>query len=221
VNEPCADQDRYRALLKDADDEPKRLALIQLLLAEGAKARLGAQAEPVEPEPPPEQPLHPSLVSLRPAEPDLSPPDAALPSERAAETEAPQAAEDASSENWAVPLEVGDPEPPASEPPKLYSEPDPENVAEHFVFENLETGWSLHPTAANAETETAGATSPVVSDPSQPEDIVDMIAKLLSSHPTNVTPAATTASSAPPPGEDFENSIAAQIQAALEKHARQ
>jgi hypothetical protein len=219
VNEPGADQDRYRALLKDADDEPKRLALIQLLLAEGAKARIAARAKLVEPDAPPEQPLHPSLVSMQPMEPDLSPPDAALASEGACETEDPQAAEDASSENWAVPPEVGEPEPPASEPPKRYSEPDPENVGEHFVFENLETGWSLHPTAANAETETAGATSPVVSDPSPAEDIVEMIAKLLSSHPTNV--AATTASSAPPPGEDFVNSIAAQIQAALEKHARQ
>ena len=29
--------DRYLALLKDADDEPKRWALIQLLIAEGAR----------------------------------------------------------------------------------------------------------------------------------------------------------------------------------------
>jgi hypothetical protein len=194
-------------LLKDADDEPKRLALIQLLLAEGAKARIAARAEPVEPDPP----VPPSLISVPPMEPDLSPPDAAPPSEGACETEDPQAA---SSQNWALPLEVREPEPPSSEP-------EPENVADHFVFENMETEWSLQPTAANAETETAGATPPVVSDPSPPEDIVDMIAKLLSSHPTNVAPGATTASSAPPSGEDFENSIAAQIQAALEKHARQ
>jgi hypothetical protein len=221
VNEPGADQDRYRALLKDADDEPKRLALIRLLLAEGAKARIAAQSKPVEPEPPSEEPLHPSLVSMQPMKPDLSPPDAALPTEGACETEDPQAAEDASSEDWAAWLEAREPKPPSSEPPELYSEPEPESVAEHFVFENLETEWSRQPTAANSETETTSETSPVVPEPSQPEDIVDMIAKLLSSHPTNVAPAATTASTAPPPDDDDVNSIAAQIQAALEKHARQ
>jgi hypothetical protein len=49
-----AELDRYRALLKDADDEPKRLALIQLLIAEGArdKNKLAARSNPVETEPP-------------------------------------------------------------------------------------------------------------------------------------------------------------------------
>jgi hypothetical protein len=47
-----ADLDRYRALLKDADDEPKRLALIQLLIAEGARDKLAARSNPDETEPP-------------------------------------------------------------------------------------------------------------------------------------------------------------------------
>jgi hypothetical protein len=37
-----SDLDRYRELLRDADDEPKRLALIQLLIDEGAKNKLAS-----------------------------------------------------------------------------------------------------------------------------------------------------------------------------------
>lgn len=40
VSEPDADHYRYRALLRDANDEPKRLALIQLLIEEGAREKL-------------------------------------------------------------------------------------------------------------------------------------------------------------------------------------
>jgi hypothetical protein len=49
--------DRYLALLKDADDEPKRWALIQLLIAEGARDKLAAKSTPVETNPPLPQPL--------------------------------------------------------------------------------------------------------------------------------------------------------------------
>jgi len=54
---PDADLDRYLALLKDADDEPKRLALIQLLIAEGARDKLSAKSGPVETRPPLQQAL--------------------------------------------------------------------------------------------------------------------------------------------------------------------
>jgi transposase len=37
------DYDRYRKLLAEADDEPKRVALIELLVVEGARAKLAAQ----------------------------------------------------------------------------------------------------------------------------------------------------------------------------------
>jgi hypothetical protein len=37
------DFDRYRKLLAEADDEPKRVALIELLVVEGARAKLAAQ----------------------------------------------------------------------------------------------------------------------------------------------------------------------------------
>ncbi len=36
------DFDRYRKLLAEADDEPKRIALIELLVVEGARAKLAA-----------------------------------------------------------------------------------------------------------------------------------------------------------------------------------
>jgi hypothetical protein len=48
MREPGADLDRYLALLRDADDEAKRLALIQLLIAEGARGKLAAKSAPVE-----------------------------------------------------------------------------------------------------------------------------------------------------------------------------
>jgi hypothetical protein len=38
------DYERYRQLLAEATDEPKRLALINLLIEEKAKARLAEQA---------------------------------------------------------------------------------------------------------------------------------------------------------------------------------
>jgi hypothetical protein len=37
------DFDRYRKLLAEAGDEPKRIALIELLVVEGAQAKLAAQ----------------------------------------------------------------------------------------------------------------------------------------------------------------------------------
>lgn len=41
--DPGFDFDRYRKLLAEATDEPKRIALIELLVVEGARAKLAAQ----------------------------------------------------------------------------------------------------------------------------------------------------------------------------------
>ena len=49
---PDVDHYRYRALLKAADDEPKRLALIQLLIREGARDKLAAKSKVAGPETP-------------------------------------------------------------------------------------------------------------------------------------------------------------------------
>jgi hypothetical protein len=40
---PGFDYNRYRKLLAEATDEPKRKALIELLVAEGARSKLAAQ----------------------------------------------------------------------------------------------------------------------------------------------------------------------------------
>jgi hypothetical protein len=65
VTKPVSDIDRYRALLKEADDEPKRLALIQLVIAERARDRLAANSRAAETDPALEQ----SLPFKRPSEP--------------------------------------------------------------------------------------------------------------------------------------------------------
>jgi hypothetical protein len=61
LSTPDFDFDRYLALLRDADDEPKRLALIQLLIDEEARLKLSAKREAAEserlPEPKPPVPL--------------------------------------------------------------------------------------------------------------------------------------------------------------------
>jgi transposase len=41
--DPGFDFERYRKLLAEANDEPKRIALIELLVVEGARAKLAAQ----------------------------------------------------------------------------------------------------------------------------------------------------------------------------------
>jgi hypothetical protein len=41
--DPGFDYDRYRKLLAEATDEPKRMALIELLVVEGARGKLAAQ----------------------------------------------------------------------------------------------------------------------------------------------------------------------------------
>jgi hypothetical protein len=40
--DPGFDYGRYQRLLAEADDEPKRVALIELLVVEGARAKLAA-----------------------------------------------------------------------------------------------------------------------------------------------------------------------------------
>jgi hypothetical protein len=180
MRRPDADLDRYLALLRDADDEPKRLALIELLIAEGARDKLAAETKLVETEPP----LPQSLPSKSPALPEPSP----LRSEPPANS-------------FSGPSEESGPQ-------------DAEHLdggrAQHFIL------------AASSQTATAGAIAPVLSESSPADDLVDNIAKLLSSR-SNMAEAAqatanTLSSDAPPPsGSDFIHSIALKIRAALAK----
>ena len=62
MSEPDADHYRYRALLRDANDESKRLALIQLLIDERAREKLAAQLKTAKAEVLPEhQPFVPPV----------------------------------------------------------------------------------------------------------------------------------------------------------------
>lgn len=70
MNKPDADIDRYRALLRDAHDEPKRLALIRLIVADGARDKLAAECRPDETE----LTLQQSLPFELPRSPEPSPP---------------------------------------------------------------------------------------------------------------------------------------------------
>jgi hypothetical protein len=56
MSEPDVDHYRNRALLRASDDEPKRLALIQLLISEGAGDKLAARSKVAKPETPLPQP---------------------------------------------------------------------------------------------------------------------------------------------------------------------
>jgi hypothetical protein len=170
VNKPNADIDRYRALLKDADDEPKRLALIQLLIAEGARDKLAAKSRPVETE----STLPQSLPFKTPGLPGRSP----LPSE---------------------------PQPHSFSEPS--TEPEPQNAGRI-------DGGQAEQSVPVASSETATAA----------DDLVESIAKILSSRPSvaEAAPAgaSTSSSGAPPSGNDVESLIAALLRSALEKRDR-
>jgi hypothetical protein len=215
-----ADHDRYRALLKDAIDGPKRLALIQLLIDEGAKGKLAARLQMVEPETLPR--LLPFVPSL------LTHPE--VPLEEAASSKV--AIVDSSSKfaGLVTRLEAHKPEPQLlsfeSPEPKSYSGPlgdEPQNVAEHVDGGEFQD--SLPLLAAPLETATVDAIAPTRSELSSTDDLVDRIAKLLSSSAVQAktTPIDTAAASSavPPSGNDDQNSIASQIQAALANLDRQ
>ena len=68
------DLERYRTLLKNADDETKRLALIDLLMAERARDKLATRSKPVETEPPSTQVL-PIRSHSAPFEAKVPPPE--------------------------------------------------------------------------------------------------------------------------------------------------
>ena len=82
MSEADADHHRYRALLRDADDEPKRLALIQLLIDERARDRLAVRLKPTRPEPLPEYGPFVPFAAPMPAQRLVTSPDVAEPAPR-------------------------------------------------------------------------------------------------------------------------------------------
>jgi hypothetical protein len=211
MSEPDVDHYRYRALLKAADDEPKRLALIQLLISEGARDKLAAKSKVAEPETPLPQP-RPFMLPVPTAE---ALPEEATPSnerERLGEAQISSTADDVSMKfaDLAARLslrahELESPAFPSQPPePKLYTEPSIESEPQNVV--------------ATFETATGGSVTSIPSEPSPADDLADRIAKLLSGRaaPRQVQPAATIAlPSGALSGSSVENSIASRIQTAL------
>jgi hypothetical protein len=117
MSEADADHHRYRALLRDADDEPKRLALIQLLIDERARDRLLAvRLKPSRPEPSPEYEPFVPFAAPKPAQRLVTSPEVAEPAPRFRpdEPDRSAAADDAPIDraDWAAPPSVSDSEPP-------------------------------------------------------------------------------------------------------------
>jgi hypothetical protein len=203
LSKPDSELDRYRALLRDADDEPKRLALIQLLIDEGAKDKFATKPTTVEPEPLP-QPL--PLIPLALTRPDVSSRDAASPNEVEVlgETSTSPAVDDVSMKiaNLAARLKVHEPEPlplPSKPPVPLSNhepsrQPEPLNVAEDLDVGQTEQ--SLSPSSATSEPVFGGAVESTPSEPLPSDDLVSMIANLLSSPSTPSVTAPTGAKTA-------------------------
>jgi hypothetical protein len=214
MSEPDVDHYRYRALLKAADDEPKRLALIQLLIGEGARDKLAAKSKVAEPETPLPQP-RPFMLPVPTAE---ALPLEATPSserERLGEDQISSTADDVSMKfadlAARLSLRVHELESPAfpSHPPERESDSEPSTEIER---QNV---------VATLETATGGWVTSIPSEPSPADDLADRIAKLLSGRaaPRQAPPAATieSSSAAPPSDSETEDSIILQIQAALAK----
>jgi len=129
MSEADADHHRYRALLRDADDEPKRLALIQLLIDERARDRLAVRLKPSRPEPSPEYEPFVPFAAPMPAQRVVTSHEVAEPAPRLwpDEPDRSAAADDAPIDraDWAARPSVSEPEPPTppSQPPAPGPEP--------------------------------------------------------------------------------------------------
>jgi hypothetical protein len=132
MSEADADHHRYRALLRDADDEPKRLALIQLLIDERARDRLAVRLKPSRPEPSPEYEPFVPFAAPKPAQRPVTSHDMAEPAPRLRSDEPDRSAvaDDAPIDraDLAARPSVSEPEPPT--PPFQPPAPGPEAAEE-------------------------------------------------------------------------------------------
>ena len=208
MSEPDADHYRYRALLRDANDESKRLALIQLLIDERAREKLAAQLKTAKAEVLPEhQPFVPPVPRYWGV-----PQKVVGPAERRWSGEINTAAAGAVSigvTHPALPPAPSEPEPPAlpQEPaePKSYAEladPPPQNLA------------------ATLDTAISGPVALVLHEPSRPDHPAGGVARPISSGAAFAPagPAMAESPGAPPAANDIE--IASRIQAALTELTR-
>jgi len=211
VSEADADHHRYRALLRDADDEPKRLALIRLLIDEGARDKLAAHHRRSRSESPFEPPPLLPPVPLQREVPE-KPVESAT--QWPGEVDIAGPADDASLDSAGLAAPPGTSE---LAPPALASEPPAPTPCHDEVTE-------LSPQSVVAPLGTASG-SPVAliaAEPSRPDDLADRVATLVSDHAASAdagpVAAMTSPSGTPPAASDVE--IASRIQAALAELTR-
>ena len=209
VSEADADHHRYRALLRDADDEPKRLALIQLLIDEGARDNLAARLTRARSEPPFEPPPHMPPVPMHREVPE-KPVESAT--QWPGEVDIAGPADDASLDSGRLTARPGTSE---LAPPALASEPPAPTPCHDEVTE-------LSPQSVVAPLGTANPVALIAAEPSRPDDLADRVATLVSDHAASAdagpVAAMTSPSGTPPAASDVE--IAFRIQAALAELTR-
>ena len=213
MSEADADHHRYRALLRDADDEPKRLALIQLLIDERARDRLAVRLKPSRPEPSPEYEPFVPFAAPMPAQRLVTSHEVAEPAARLwfDEPDRSAAAADApiDSADWAARPSVSEPEPPT--PPFQPPAPGPEP-----------TELPPQETAAAPESLAVVRDASTPSEASRPDDLSDRVARFVSGRAAsaNAGPVASVVSFPGTPPAVSELEIAAQIEAALTELTR-
>jgi hypothetical protein len=212
VNEADADHHRYRALLRDADDEPKRLALIQLLIEEGARDKLAARLKASRPEP----------VFER--QPVVLP----VPMHR----EVPEKAVESGTRQWPGEATIAGPADDASRDPTPLAAPPSTSVLappalasgppEPTPYHDEVTEPAPQSVASPLEMATGGPVALTAAEPSRHDDLADRVATPVSGRAAsaNAGPAAAMASRSgtPPAASDVE--IASRIQAALAELTR-
>jgi hypothetical protein len=210
VNEVDADHHRYRALLRDANDEAKRLALIQLLIDEGARDKLAARQNPPGPCPSPDDERVVSFAAPIPERREITGGNAIGPRTDAGVLSPTAGDAPVNGTEPALQPISHEPGPPAP----------PDRMSPHApAHKSTETA----PQRAVAVPEDAipAAVASTASAPSHPDDLAGRIASPLSGSaaPVSSPPTAPTASSpASPAITDIE--IAAKIQAALAELTR-
>ena len=214
MNEVDADHHRYRSLLRDANDEAKRLALIQLLIDEGARDRLAARRNPSGPQPSPDDERVVSFAApipeLREITGEIAEPAAGPRTDAGVLSPITSDASVNATELASQPI-FHEPEPPA--PSDLRSPPAPPHKP---------TKSDPQRAVAVPENANPAAVASTASAPSHPDDLVGRIAGLLSDGASPVsTPLATPTASSPPASPAITDvEIAARIQAALAELTR-
>jgi len=225
MSERDADHYRYRALLKDADDEPKRLALIQLLINEGARDKLTAKAGAAKLER-----MSPLPAVIPWVRPELSSHEAALPKESQELPDAAFARTGEASRNFVnlaerlVHVREAQSERPLYRPSELQAHRQSSGATELPTVRNGDMS-DARSTASSPAAQTAPTPrAPIRPENSAANDLADRIASLLSSRAAVLRPAQIAvpeASAVGPVSDQADSPVDVQIRSILEKPDRQ